>query len=203
MRIADIPASWACALLWIAAIAFAPTVRAADEPAGEGFRVRGGYLHLAPGILSMPTIADGQERLSYTWGVGGGYHRPAGRRFMAQIGAFFEHVPMGPHGYPYIWRHFMRVGPELRLGGGSTRVFGYGLVRLGLDVLYQNVRYPGEKEGRSGTFSLFLMTLGGGVQGLLGRRFVIGGEPGIDLTMGGGNDVFPQFRLRAFIGLKF
>ena len=101
-------------------------------PAGEGFRESGGYLHASPAgaawYFGAPVIA-------YSWSLGGGYHFARGRRFAAQVGGFFQHIVWTP---PDVM-HDVRVGPELRIGGSSPRVFGYAVARVGLEHVKEKV----------------------------------------------------------------
>lgn len=180
----------------LVAITAAPVVPV-DAPAG--LRRRATYLHLAPGILAVDV-----ERATlpyYAWGVGGGVSLPFRRAGLLTVGGYFEHLVFlapprfrttedeGPNDH-----HFLRFGPELRLGGSSDRVFGYGLLRVGIDLFY-------DPEPRHELQPAFLSTFGAGVQGLLSRRVVLGAEPAMDLQLLGGSTWF--FRARIFVGVLF
>ncbi|MBZ5709233.1 hypothetical protein [Nannocystis pusilla] len=157
----------------------------------EGFRRPGTYLHVAPGIASFNVLDPGYRQ--YAWGVSGGRSVARGRRFAAQLGGFFEHLA-GPRD-PAV--DLLRLGGEFRIGASNERVFGYGLIRTGLDiaVIPKDVYFQ-----RAALF--FLLSLGAGVQGALGprRRFLLGVEPSFDFTWPG---VLILFRTRAFIGWRF
>lgn len=169
--------------------------RAPAEPEAplltEGFRRPGTYLHVAPGIASFNVLDPGYR--FYAWGISGGRSVARGRRFAAQLGGFFEHLA-GPRD-PAI--DLLRLGGEFRLGASNERVFGYGLIRTGLDiaVIPKDVYFQ-----RAALF--FLLSVGAGVQGALGprRRFLLGVEPSFDFTWPG---VLILFRTRAFIGWRF
>ncbi|MDC0674789.1 hypothetical protein [Nannocystis radixulma] len=157
----------------------------------EGFRRPGTYLHVAPGIASF-NVLDPAFR-QYAWGISGGRSVARGRRFAAQLGGFFEHL-VGPRD-PAV--DLLRLGGEFRIGASNERVFGYGLIRTGLDiaVIPKDVYFQ-----RAALF--FLLSVGAGVQGALGprRRFLLGVEPSFDFTWPG---VLILFRTRAFIGWRF
>jgi hypothetical protein len=173
--------------------------RASVEPEAplltEGFRRRGTYLHVAPGILAF-NVLDPRFRF-YAWGVSGGRSVARGRRFAAQLGGFFEHLA-GPRD-PAV--DLVRFGGEFRVGASNERVFGYALARPGLDiaVIPRDVYDPAP--GRRAPL-FFLLTLGAGVQGALGprRRLLLGFEPSFDFTWPG---VLILFRTRAFVGWRF
>ncbi len=157
-------------------------------PAGEGFRESGGYLHASPAgaawYFGAPVIA-------YSWSLGGGYHFARGRRFAAQVGGFFQHIVWTP---PDVM-HDVRVGPELRIGGSSPRVFGYAVARVGLDIR------TGAGNSSSQVYPGALVTLGAGVQGALGprRRFILGFEPTASISLPG----FMTVEARLLLGWRF
>ncbi|MCY1064576.1 hypothetical protein OV090_07375 [Nannocystis sp. RBIL2] len=160
----------------------------------EGFRRAGTYLHVAPGILSF-NVLDPRYR-QYAWGIGGGRSISRGRRFAAQLGGFFEHLA-GPRD-PAV--DLLRFGGEFRIGASNERVFGYGLVRTGLDLAVIP-RDMFDQPGRRAAL-FFLLSLGAGVQGALGprKRFLLGVEPALDFTWPG---VLILCRTRAFLGWRF
>ena len=151
-------------------------------------------MHVAPGILAFNVLDPGFRQ--YAWGVSGGRSVARGRRFAAQLGGFFEHLA-GPRN-PAV--DLVRFGGEFRLGASNERVFGYGLVRTGLDIAVIP-RDVYDVPGRRAVL-LFLLSLGAGVQGALGprRRLLLGVEPSFDFTWPG---VLIQLRTRAFVGWRF
>jgi hypothetical protein len=171
-----------------------PPPESAPESAPEGFRRPGHYLHVAPGILAF-NVLDPRFRF-YAWGVSGGRSVVRGKRFAAQLGGFFEHL-VGSRD-PAV--DLLRLGGEFRLGASGERVFGYALVRPALDVAVIPNDVFSAPGRRAALF--FLLTLGAGVQGALGRnrRLIVGVEPGFDFTWPG---VLILFRTRAFIGWRF
>ncbi|MEZ4454871.1 MAG: hypothetical protein R3B09_35805 [Nannocystaceae bacterium] len=186
------------AILVAGSLALAPVARASEAPAGEAeatsaddegsFRTRAAYVHVAPfgiGTLSAPTLF---------WGLGGGIMLPRGRRAVLAVGGFAEHVVVLDDD-PYIAERlmqFVRFGPDLRIGGGR-RVFGYGHLRAGLDLLIWRDRPEPSA----------MTTLGGGVQSLASRRVLLGAEAGVDIMIWGVNGVGFLPRLRVFVGFKF
>jgi hypothetical protein len=190
------------------ALAASPAAGAVPDPSvatPAGFRKSRGYVALAPGIL----LSDLGNRPLYLWGVDGGYHVAAGRRFAAQFGVFFDHAVVR-RSYPALVStdHFLGVGPQVRLGGGNARVFGYALVRLGANIEVfiprsNNVDVVRRRE------AYFLASPGFGVQGLASGRVLFGGElsPDILVSRGRGPDdeggAFILIRARMFVGVAF
>lgn len=103
-------------------------------------------------------------------------------------------------------RHSLRLGAELRFGGAGRRVFAYGLLRVGADMLVTNIREtsgaPAAASMREKSEAGFLGGIGWGVQGLVGRWILLGFEPTFDLSVIGGQ-IYPCLRLRAFLGVAF
>ncbi|WP_434427841.1 hypothetical protein [Nannocystis pusilla] len=197
-----------------------PRERRTPEPEPEpepepfrGFPGLRGYVHLAPGLLALSTAPP--RGPFYMWGVGaGGLWR--GRKYLVVgAGGFFEHLTRADRDVldPIVswWtvdtrRHSLRLGAELRLGGAGRRVFAYGLLRAGAEVLVTNVRetagIPAQTSTRNKTAAGFLGGIGMGVQGLVGRWLLLGFEPTFDLGLIDG-DTYPRLRLRAFLGVAF
>lgn len=179
------------------------SARAAEElPFNKGWSDRFGYFDLAPGLLAVQF--RGGAAPFYAWGLACGGHLPLGPKGAAQLGAFFEHEVGGSARVNERIEHFIRVGPELRLGGHSRRWFGYGLLRLGLDVHAVNYAHDNERGGVSGTAAGFLLTVGGGVLFSVEPRFVLGGEPAVDISaLSGPGSPIVGLRLRFFLGWRF
>lgn len=183
--------------------ASAPAVAAPPKPAG--FRASSTYVHLSPGIGGW---VAGAPILMYGWGVSAGRHIARGRHFAVQIGGFFEDL---------VWTqrptfrtvayttslHQLRIGPELRIGGGNERVFGYGLVRAGLDVIVVNEQIGSTGPRTREAYPAFVASVGAGVQGALGarRRILLGFEPGVDFNLPG--EMPPMLKARVFLGFRF
>lgn len=180
----------------------------AEEPApreageGGGLRKRRGFLNLSPGLMAITLNNPARVYPLYAWGLDGGYHLPIGRVLALQVGGFFEHVVyfrrVNLPGEPTPARagsHLFRMGPQLRVGGGNERVFGYGLARLGVDVMH----FTGD--GLRGTGAAFHSSLGGGVMGLLADKVLLGGEAAVDISANAG--VLALMRLRVFVGFAF
>ena len=72
-----------------------------------------------------------------------------------------------------IYVHVFSIGPHVRLGAGTRKVFGYGLIRPGV-VVGQTVARDGSASGHTSVG--FSTSLGGGVQSLVGKRIMLGGE---------------------------
>lgn len=142
----------------------------------------GGYIQLAPGVVG---VALGQDdfrddyRMTWTGAFGAGWMLSAGP-FKATFGGAIEH-----HGLIFdrtSFRDFkgnsLNFLGEMRLGAGSNRVWGYGMVGLGpsLTLLdWNDPLYSGTQ-----AFSGLDFQFGGGIQGMVARRFFLGGEIDFD-----------------------
>jgi hypothetical protein len=169
---------------------------------GDGFFKARGYFHIAPGIMAV-SLSRFAFPL-YAWGLSGGYHLPVTDKFIIEVGGFFDHMVRATFGAGSV--NFFGIGPELRMGGGAPKIFGYGLVRLGVGITHLRLRDPtpdpGEPALTTGTGAGFLMTLGGGIQGLVHPNVALGGEPAFDILAGNGGAV-GFFRLRFFVAILF
>ncbi len=165
-----------------------PSRETSDSETESAFRIRSPYLHIAPvgiGSLGDPAVF---------WGLGAGIMLPRRRRGVLTIGGFAEYVlVLSARNFPEDRRtQLLRFGPELRIGGGR-RLFVYGHARLGLELLILDGR------PEAGVMA----TLGGGLQGLLTKRLLIGTEIGADVLFFGVNGFGLIPRLRVFTGFKF
>ncbi|MBK9755779.1 MAG: hypothetical protein IPO88_20165 [Nannocystis sp.] len=176
-----------------------PTL-ASLAPSGRGLGARRAYLALAPGIAGIGLNRSDYFRTAYLWGIDAGYHFPLGRTFKVQPGGFFEHSPL-PHRvlatqYDSQLRHWLRMGPQVRVGGGNDRVFGYALLALIVDVFVEDTIIQGPP--RRQAHPLAHAGVGAGAQGLLGKRVLLGGEGSLDVV-----GVSPYMRLRLYVGVVF
>ncbi len=163
----------------------------------EGLRVRGNYLHLAPGIVAGDLRSPDRY---HAWGLGLGRYLAGDSRLAAAIGGFFEHAWLFAHDVDLTpklaARHQIRFGPEVRVGVSGEWVFGYALARFGVDVAVDR-RGLDRRD-----VALLHSSLGVGVQFAPGprRRLLLGAEPAVDM-------VFPAplflLRARLFVGLRF
>jgi len=162
------------------------------------------FLLLSPGLL----VFQLPDQALWTWGVDAGIHRRFGE-LVLQTGAFFEHALTRVRGPDPIdggeisgTAHLVRFGPELRLGGGTQRLFAYAHARAGLDLFIVRAAsmIPLQWEGPSFSFH---GSFGAGVMRLIGRRLLLGFEPGAEL--GAPSEILGVTGLRAriFAGLAF
>lgn len=159
----------------------------------------GAYLHVSPGVGGVVPIPDVLLG-GYAWGVGGGYYFVRGRRLGAMVGGFFEHIVLiTAFGKLSFEANNLRMGPELRLGTRTPKVFAYGLVRAGLDLLLDSNYFSDSYDVRQPVVPWIMGTVGGGAQGLIGRRFLLGGEGGLDF----GAETEIMLRLRLLLGVRF
>lgn len=185
-----------------------PSVSPAPPP--DGLLVAGNYLHISPGIVGIRPIADASA-VAYVWGIAGGHYFVAGKRFAAALGGFAEHVIVTFMGGECVAEcdpspsHGLRLGPELRLGARWRRLFVYGVGRMGAELSfdYDLIDYDDETgqqtyEHRK-IYPWFMGSVGAGAQGLIGKRFLIGGEQSFDI----GGDAFFLVRLRLILGVRF
>lgn len=136
----------------------------------------GFYLYGSPGLVSVPLGGPADVRgTAYQWGLGVGYlWRPGARRrgFVA-LGAGLEHAVFRYENAPdeTARAHDLRVLAELRVGGGSGRLVGYGMLTPGLGLGFGS---------DDGTAPGFAIGLGAGLWGLVWRGLFLGAEAGID-----------------------
>lgn len=163
----------------------------ADEVASvqndPGFNT-GPYVYLSPGLLRVPVAnrAETDARsVSYRWGLGAGYLWRR-QRFIAGLGLGFAHVPVtidiGSDRCAVSdcrLAHEFVLDAQLRLGGGSRRLVGYGLLGPGLAV-GRSQRREGDTviDFRTGGFNF---DLGAGVWGLVWRGLFLGGEVALNV----------------------
>ncbi|HFE44244.1 MAG TPA: hypothetical protein ENJ18_01955 [Nannocystis exedens] len=162
------------------------------------------FLLLSPGIL----VFQLPDQALWAWGVDGGIHRRFGE-LVLQTGAFFEHALTRVRGPDPTdgseisgTAHLVRFGPELRLGGGTPHLFAYAQARVGLDLFFIRAASsaPIQREGASLSFH---GSFGAGVMGLVGRRLLLGFEPGVELGTPSGIFGVSGLRARIFAGLAF
>lgn len=152
---------------------------------GDGIH-QGGYIYGAPGVVQLPIEDDDYFDLDPTWGwgIGGGYLWTPTRYFKISAGGSFEHTI-------YNWDDFdpdddvhgnmLRIAGELRIGGGTNKVWGYGLVGPGLALSIIDVEdapFIDDDDTDAG----FNLSVGGGVQGAVWRSLFLGGELDFDLN---------------------
>jgi hypothetical protein len=174
----------------LACAALAPGRADASAPTdARGFDRARPYLAVSPGGVIVPLNRERILPTAYVWGIEGGYHFAFGR-FKVQPGALFEHSV-----YRETWStaHWLRLGPQVRVGGGGRRLFGYGSLGLQLDIL----RSTGG--GHGDTWLMAHPTAGAGIQGSIRDRLLIGGEAAVDAV----GDLALYLRLSAFLGVLF
>ncbi|MBL4689822.1 MAG: OmpA family protein [Nannocystaceae bacterium] len=149
----------------------------------------GPYIYLSPGFARVP-VADRDEtdarRVSYRWGLGAGYLWRR-QKFMAALGLGFAHLPVAIDKGSDRCSEFIScrkanefvLDAELRLGGGSERVVGYGLLGPGL-VIGRSRRIDAmtDVDFTTGGFNL---DLGAGVWGHVWRGLFLGGEVAMNI----------------------
>lgn len=186
-----------------------PAPETPPPPPPDGLLVSGNYLHISPGIVGFTPIADAGA-IAYVWGIAGGRYFTAGRRFAAALGGFGEHsiVRYLPgecsEECSASNQHGMRLGAELRLGARWRRVFVYGVGRMGAELSFDYDLIDYDEAGyqtseHRGVYPWFVGSAGAGAQGLIGKRFLIGGENSFDI----GGDAFFLVRLRLIVGVRF
>ena len=180
-------------LTTLAALAFLTLPEAAAEAAGPqrggGFD-EGGYVWVAPGAVGLPVDVDDFWQLDPTfgWGFGGGWMFARGKLFKATVGGAFEHTLLffdDADEFDDWGGHVLRFLPEARIGAGTNKVWGYGLVGAGVAGVLVHFRNNNPIFDVDETRSApgFNMQLGGGVQGIVYRNLFLGGELDIDLGL--------------------
>jgi hypothetical protein len=172
---------------------------AAPKNRGGGFD-EGGYIMLTPGAFVLPFGGRFEDRRNdffdlgpgYGWGFGGGYMFARGPAFKATVGGVFEHslLVFDNHDFRNFGGHLIRVMPEVRIGAGNNKVWGYGLFGAGPagalfvwnwdDDFFCDVFDRRECRDRDGAVG-FNLQFGGGVQAMITKNFFLGGEVDFDL----------------------
>jgi hypothetical protein len=194
MHRARAPRSFALALTPMLAAAVylglpSPEAEAAKPKRGTGIH-QGGYIMGTPGSVVVPFYQNDfyDLRPSFGWSFGGGYMFAPGKAFKLTIGGVFEHsvVVFRDYDYRNLGGHTIRIMPELRIGGGSDKVWGYGLFGVGPAVAlwswYQGLPFIDDVSGRDSAPGVN-MQFGGGVQGIVWKNLFLGGEVDFDLGL--------------------
>jgi hypothetical protein len=183
-----------------------PTAYAHDRPSAQaqGLDRWRPYLTAAPGILGVQLPGRVLSRSAmYLCGIEAGYHFAIGR-FKVQPGFQLEYSPFRqvdndtsdttmPSGRP---GHWLRFGPQVRIGGGNRRLFGYGVLGVLAGVIREDLLYePGIRRSSFTSHSVF----GAGLQGLVRDRLLLGGEADLDVIL----DENPLLRMRVILGVMF
>jgi hypothetical protein len=134
----------------------------------------GGYVHLAPGVLGVELA--GCCDVGYEFGLGGGYLWTPGRNFKIAFGGAFEHYIDRPD----IDGMRFRFLPELRLGAGNKRVWGYGLIGGSFVLRVRDRRRDDDVDPGLGP------QFGGGAQVTIYKGLYLGGELDFDV------DIYPD-----------
>jgi hypothetical protein len=175
------------------ALAIPDTAEAAPRRArgGEGIH-QGGYIYGAPAVIQFPMHDedDGPDvEPTWGWGIGGGYLWTPGGVFKIAFGGSFEHTIYNWDNVDYddLQGNMLRLAAELRIGGGTNKVWGYGLIGPGLAIQVVHSDFMVGPWGYEDTHSDagFDLTLGGGVQGAVWRSLFLGGELDFDLNFFG------------------
>lgn len=197
----------------ITSVTLAPAPAPAPTPnARIGLRRSGGYLLVSPGAISQQfTLPHRGIPLAsvthYQWGLAAGGYFAAADRFALAGGVTIQQA-VGRQSSRLL-ASLLRVGLELRTGVSGPRHFVYGV--LDLNVVVHNIvdREPDtanvQRLGIGGS-------LGAGAQGLLGQRFLLGGELKTALNglysrqfegVASGGLTIVTLDLRVLLGLKF
>lgn len=190
-RLARLPllvSALACSFL---TLALTEAEAEAAPPQRSGGFDEGGYIMGVPGGLGIPVARDDFYRLNtatYGWGFGGGYMFARGRLFKATVGGSFEHALLVfdtdfDNEFDNFGGHVIRILPEARIGLGTNKIWGYGLVGAGpaITLVHWRNNNPFFDVDRSESAPGFNMQLGGGVQGIVWKNLFLGGEVDVDL----------------------
>lgn len=188
----------------LAILTVANTADAAPRRRGGSGIHQGGFIYGSPGFLALPVEDDEIADLdpSWQWSFGGGYLFTPGRAFKASIGGAAEHMLLNFDCCGFEGSQ-LRALFESRIGGGTNRVWGYGLVGMGFGLNF----YDEDLNGPSDDLEVdpaFAFQLGGGVQGIVWRNLFLGGELDFDFTVGFDDDRFgdDEYEVHTF-GIKF
>lgn len=184
-----------------------PTARPLPPPPPDELLKSHTYVHFSPLTVGVTPIADAAT-FAYAWGIGVGRFFATRKRFAAAIGGFAEHmvVAYSLEAGSIDAQNSLRLGPELRLGTRSKRIFAYGVGRIGVDMLFNYEDYEYDPDtGLSNVtkhhavYPWLVGSIGGGVQGFIGRHFIVGGEPTLEL----GGEAYVLVRVRLILGVRF
>ncbi len=183
-----VPSLLAPALLG-AAVLFAPgQAQAFKPPIQDGFD-GGGYVFGAPPFLAGWDYIDDDDgydddgEITVQWGIHGGYMGGQPRGFKWSAGGAFEHTYLD-HDSRFVDANQLRLLGEARLGGGNDWIFGYGLIGLGFGLTVWDYDCFG---GNCGGFDDdetepgFQLQFGGGVQFIVWKNLMVGGELDFDV----------------------
>jgi hypothetical protein len=163
--------------------------QAAPPQKGGGFD-EGGYIMGVPGGIGLPLITDDFYDLNPTfgWGFGGGWMFARGKYFKATVGGSFEHTLLLfdtnlDLEFDDWGGHVVRIIPEARIGAGTNKIWGYGLMGAGpaFAIVHWRNNNPVLGFDTSEWAPGFNMQLGGGVQGIVWKNLFLGGEFDFDL----------------------
>lgn len=145
---------------------------------------QGGFIYLSPGIVGIDVTDDDIDDLdadvNYQASFGVGYlWSPKGNFKIAA--SFAAENMLDSLGRYRIW---LRLLPELRIGGGNDRVFGYGLIGTGGAILFREGRDRGrdEDDDDDDVFGGFNLQMGGGAQVVVWKGLAVGGELDTDIA---------------------
>lgn len=168
------------------AVLLAPALASAGP---NGFD-EGGYVHLAPGIVGVELCCDA----GFQSAIAGGWLWTPGREFKIAFGGAFEHYIDRPD----VDGMRLRFLPELRIGGGNARVWGYGLVGGSFVLRFRDRRRDDDVDPGLGP------QIGGGVQVAIYKGLYVGGEMDFDIDIfPGPEDVDPIMWFKVLIGYNF
>jgi hypothetical protein len=159
----------------------APAVANAAPPKQPTELHEGAYFQVSPGIAAAVVHERGfahDARWAWPWSIGAGRMFTRGPRFKATVGASLEHrvffiEDVGAHGVHALL--------ESRIGAGSRRVWGFGLIGIGAAGTILDFGFIQRFGPDMDAFAGLALQFGGGVQALIGRRFFVGGELDLDL----------------------
>jgi hypothetical protein len=178
-------------LVFGTAIGAAAWLAPGEASAGPSGFDEGGYVQLAPGFGAVPLCCGA----AYGIGVGGGYLWTPGRMFKIAFGGAFEHYIPGFHTNGMRFRFL----PELRIGAGTNRIWGYGLIGGSFSLRLRDGRRDDDVHPGLGP------QFGGGVLFTVWKGLYIGGEMDFDV------DIYPDQRdevsavmwFKALVGYNF
>lgn len=162
----------------------------------------GVFIYGSPGPVAIPVDEDNSifPRLRSSWqgAFGAGYLFAPGRNFKIAAGGAIEHwlynFSAGHRGVLF------RIMPSARIGGGNEVIWGYGKAGAGPAFSHVNYNVPVRGFDDRDTDVGFAFETGGGVQAMVWRGLMLGGEVDYDLAFFGNDG--PNYRTGA-ISLSF